>query len=357
MAFLATALTTCGAIVLGYVTDSLPEWYLSDLDRAMIDAFHTNFGKVSNFFRSRLPRDRRTEALTRFALALSDQQLVMGPAMLIGAFANRCHISVIEFAMVVGLAWFSSTTHLATLDLLMDYFIIHGVVRNWRVLGMLITLALLCVALFLDFFSTMLDPGVPAQCALSRDGIFPLQGHEGESVLLILVLTLVILLSTYAIRIFYLYGEHGIQRNSPRLVTVKVSSVILRRRLWRQQPDLSAEDLSRRVAVLVAEHQARSRLERLSRMIDAKGIQRDVRLVLYAYPESFLSTIPFMAFSLSYGISRVVDIRWNRAFSLKGANQLDVGQIVPLLLLVIPILAGAEIFYGEQPQFWRTIPP
>ena len=130
-----------------------------------------------------LPPEARQEVLTRFILTLSDQQLVTGLAILIGAVSNQRILSVYEFSVVLSLAWFSSTTHLATLDALREYFLEHKVVRSWRVGGMLSLLVLLSYCLVVVVFAQPLGETVPVQCYFSpqptpltkRDGIPPLR--------------------------------------------------------------------------------------------------------------------------------------------------------------------------------------
>ena len=97
---------------------------------------------------------QRQEALKRFVLTFSDQQLVTGVAILVAGFANWCTMSVYELKMVVALAWFSSATHLATLDVLRGYFRQNRVVRNWRMIGMVTIVLLLIAGLLLTGFYT-----------------------------------------------------------------------------------------------------------------------------------------------------------------------------------------------------------
>ena len=84
----------------------------------------------------------------------------------------------------------------------------------------------------------------------------------------------------------------------------------------------------------------------------------------YLNRASFISTTPDIMFMLSYGITQSIYSRWdartisafNRAsgdYRLRRVTvQLDesmgFGQVTPLLLLILPLLAAAEIFYGES---------
>ena len=72
-------------------------------------------------------------------------------------------------------------------------------------------------------------------------------------------------------------------------------------------------------------------------------------LTFVAYCGSFLYHIGGLFFALSYGLSQVVVYRWGiDGLSLQaGSNRVDFGQIVPLVLLVLPLLAAVEIFHGK----------
>ena len=72
---------------------------------------------------------------------------------------------------------------------------------------------------------------------------------------------------------------------------------------------------------------------------------------LSCFSNSFASSFPVMLFVLAYGMAKVWSIRWRDAPDI--SNEVDAmsfGQIVPLLLLLIPILAVIEIYYGEELQ-------
>ncbi|KAF2006511.1 hypothetical protein P154DRAFT_404433, partial [Amniculicola lignicola CBS 123094] len=122
ISFLLSAAVTCFAIFWGYVSDSLPNYVLTSVDRAVILRYQRSF-LASKVFPvaatgSCMSREERVEALARFLLALSDQQLITGIAVIVAAFANRCSITLLEFRIVGSFAWFSATTHLATLEVL-----------------------------------------------------------------------------------------------------------------------------------------------------------------------------------------------------------------------------------------------
>jgi hypothetical protein len=108
-AFGLTALITFGAIVIGYLTDSVPREYLNSVDVVVLDNLQKSrvfkwLGKTINYAwhiltaivrrclfmksqnegkRKPSSRARREKLLEKFVLTLSDQQLVTGTAILV----------------------------------------------------------------------------------------------------------------------------------------------------------------------------------------------------------------------------------------------------------------------------------
>jgi hypothetical protein len=188
---------TTGSILYGYVTDSLPESLLSNTDKAAILGLKKNvfatrivpwpgrrwFACKWFFYccvrrnpptrRPSIPRDQRVDAVTRFILGFSDQQLATGLAILVASLANRCHLTLYKHRVVFCLAWFSVTTHLGTLKVLREYFYEYGVVRNWRVIGIFAFLILLFISqIFLILgvdgygIDDPVNPATPLQCII-----------------------------------------------------------------------------------------------------------------------------------------------------------------------------------------------
>ncbi|MCJ1461665.1 hypothetical protein MMC07_000262 [Pseudocyphellaria aurata] len=74
------------------------------------------------------------------------------------------------------------------------------------------------------------------------------------------------------------------------------------------------------------------------------------------YHESYLSQIPWIFFEISYGLTQLVYYRWLLAHGLKDSvNQMTFGQIMPLFLLALPVLAAAETYYGSHDPFEPSI--
>ncbi|CZT23422.1 uncharacterized protein RCC_09136 [Ramularia collo-cygni] len=88
-------------------------------------------------------------ALRKFILALSDQQIVTGIAILGAGFQGlrTGHVSVYHFQIIIYLAWMSSSVHLSALTILGTYLQHHRAVMAWRLVGMLTLLVMLFISL------------------------------------------------------------------------------------------------------------------------------------------------------------------------------------------------------------------
>jgi hypothetical protein len=366
VAFFATATATVGAILFGYFTESFPDSYFNDLDRYVIKRYKksTVSRSISWLFAGlralkdglksclgfkvkpprSLPRQKRQEALSRFILTLSDQQLVTGLATMVGVVANQRILSLYEFSVALSLAWFSSTTHLATLDALLQYFREHRTVRNWRVGGMLSLLILLSYCLFLEMFAqTRLELPVPIQCYFSQTANSPAnQGDLGTFYTMSIIstcLTFYILWGGYILRIGKLYDG-----------SVAEKTLISYRQLFCPKWSMLKNWIRRHRSEVAAEMRSSKRLHSLQRIMKATTKSKWKAKLLsgsYQYNASFLSSMSGVAFSFSYGISQVVAYRWlNQGVSIGIPSTIDFGQITPIFLLVLPILVAAEIYYG-----------
>ena len=295
-------------------------------------------------------RARRSKGLERFILALSDQQLVTGFAVLIAGYTNRCSRSVYHFDIIAALGWFSSTTHLSTLAILRAYLIEHPRVRDWRVIAMLGIFGLLVVSQIETFSS---QPGsLPVQC------VFESFAPGGISFLNIIQLVLVV-------------------------IYLGVSYMNRTRRLYTFDPDWSVQDwivellarplitkndvrnLERIVVTSSTQSQAEQgatyrKLQHRRRWWKFCGdwikprsaLSRRWLEIVHLGQEmqrSFLSEILTLLFGVSYGIAQVITNRNDiPTGGLSGdQNAMSFGQLVPLLLISLPVLAAGEVYFGE----------
>ena len=347
---------------------------MNDLDRTIITAYGNSYisqkivpwlwakwiavkrvfkwlvGRTSSLSeqQGRSTREMRRESLARFVLALSDQQLVTGLAILIGGVANQRKLTGYEFSVVVSLAWFSSTTHLATLDTLRHYFLQHKTLRDWRVIGMVMLLILL---LYCFLVNLRAEPTVPVQCLFSGP-ITDISRQYYVSAdplgLSSIILTIVLLLSNYINRIQGLYKQPRV----PLGITCRLAYEWGKRQQGKSIK-LPYETVKTRLIEEIMEQRCLNRIAKLERLGRSNGgltRNRSKFILAYtmdSYHDSFLSQLPGIAFSFSYGISQIVLYRWMLAPELSDdGSSMDFGQITPLLLLIIPVFASAEIHYG-----------
>jgi hypothetical protein len=412
--FVATAVFTIGAIIVGYLTSSLPEHYLTDLDYAVVECLArsrvgiifirlwTAFIRISRsclFLRpheegDRLTKRQRQKALKSFVLTLSDQQLVTGIAILLASLANWCRTSVYELNLVVSLAWFSSTTHLATLDVLQDYFWHNHVVRNWRIIGMVAIVSLLIsgeiiTGLYAGYNFVAL---LPCLIYLNNLGVYdcngtlqfikyandtfdldtgpysantsynnctwsvgnavymPANGASGIPLNLLASIFIVLYLA-YS----YTKAILGTFSLPPKdaLTPIHLLVYVILKYITARKKRVPLMAINNAIVERDARERARisRRLAKLFKRNQSQTLQQ-LMLTIFAYRRSFLCQIGNLFFGLSYGLSQVVVSRWVGEPTLQdGSNRVDFGQIVPIVLLTLPLLAAAEIFHGMLLSF------
>ena len=109
---------------------------------------------------------RWSKAFHDAVLLYSDQQSLMGIAILVSGFAQlNCSLATYHWQLTFDLAWFSSMIHLTTLTCLRRYFQTQPALRIWRLICMAITALLLSGSLFsTGFIGQSTDPSFPARC-------------------------------------------------------------------------------------------------------------------------------------------------------------------------------------------------
>jgi hypothetical protein len=382
---MATAFITFLAVVYGYLSRSLPEEYYNELDSCLLTLFEMFLQWLP---RLRIPKwnrkhnrehqeieptpkppdedlkkkakeerdDMKVESLQRFILALSDQQLVTGFAILTAGILKSCTISWWEFQIVVSLAWFSSTTHLSTLVILWEYLRDHPAVRNWRVGGMLAVLVLL-------FFGVLTSVALldDYQITAQMECVFmTMSAGLNDSIDLTVPIVLVFLFFAYSNQLVKLFSEDR-QNTIFKVLEGTITSAFIRhttgvsRQEWRDKYSKVIEDqaknrleIERQKWKTWMEKRTLRQQKRLKAIVIFFSASRLVSTASGLYLESFVWQIVWLIFGLSYGIAQLVNIRWQYTPSLApGVGVMDFGQIVPLLLLVLPGLAAGEAYYGK----------
>jgi len=309
-----------------------------------------------NQTQQKLSRKQREEALNRFILSLSDQQLATGLAIVIAAMTNQCTLSPPEFRVAFALAWFSTTTHLATLDSLRQYFVQHTTLRNVRIAGMLALMVL-----FLYCFVVVLI------MENSPDSLVPVQGavelYSDEDITLSRyfvpwAMTVLFLISEYksALLRTYEYGDKdfiGLGALSKKILALWSR--------WRHPKDLhlphmSAKEWSHVQNDVALDFFATRRRQLLDRVMQVPANTRSWRRFINAlqytehrYSHSLLPLAFPMTFMLVYGFVQMLMFRLElgESHAIEFDSSMGFGQIIPLIVLALPFLAAAELYSGE----------
>jgi hypothetical protein len=357
-----TAVFTIVAIIVGYFTDSLPDDYTEDSDTLFLEWVNEvelpprvrRLGSRLNSLIRKAPllrketgskkslsKEQRQRMLENFILALSDQQLVTGIAVLVAIFSAHCRISAYELNLAISLAWFSSATHLATLDVLQNYLRRNKVVRNLRMVGMIGIVLLLIPGLILGAIYPS-NASLPIQCLQ----ILPNEGPFLDPFGIIAIgFTIVYLILGYVNRLSRTFAS-GASISITRFSLIGLVRFIKR---------LDAKDSVNFVdeAIKIQAQKYQKLLRRRATSDTEPILARKVFMFLICsneYADTFVQKLGSMGFMLSYGLSQVATYRWldDPPQLDPTSNRMDFGQIVPLVLLIIPILTAAEILYGGQ---------
>jgi hypothetical protein len=247
-------------------------------------------------------------------LNFSDQQLVTGGVILIVAYFQLATISVYHFSVVMDLAWFSSNTHLLAVVVLRKRLREHFFRRAWRGLAMLIMCTMLFISsIFQGHWNWFDSYRCPATCLINQLSLSNIGGVPARW----MFTDLTMLTWGYAAALIPLFDW---SRNA-----------------W--------EKLKYWVCELY--HLRGTRPANNSRLHWATA----AFIWIYTILSSAVFEIAFQIMwwgMVLWGI--VSDKRWGAsalAISGQSENVWAFGQIVPFLLVVLPLLLSAEIYFGN----------
>lgn len=365
-----TALAAFSTFAFAYFTDSVDDDLLNDVDVLIMERYkHSAWSRPSarlqnwwraskDFFRkllflkrnaagySSLSKDNRIEAVRHFFLALSDQILATGLAILVAGIANRCQLSLFEFNIVVSLGWFSVTTHLATLILLREYFLHNRIVRNLRIIAMLASIGLLAYGLVIAgfLFEGNLDSTTCFAYALSDASGLGFDTYSS----LTTIPTIIYLISAFGGAVLSSSTVDEVPGGYSSWFLVALLAPLVQVKHPEIRPNLKERVAIVREAADQYFEESNKDLIAKRKRLPLLGWYDRYLVVMSYYFKSFFSSVANRFFDLSYGISQLAAARWVQAPDLdESDNRMDFGQIVPLFLLAIPMLAAAEIYFGR----------
>ncbi|MCJ1377243.1 hypothetical protein MMC17_000335 [Xylographa soralifera] len=351
VAFIFTGIATLVVLYAGYITDSL--------DNAQLNAIDLKARNIlrSLLFLKPLPQEQdsniqkakevRSEALSRFILTFSDQQLVTGLAVLIASFAKQCTITGYNFQITTALAWFSSVTHLATLSVLRRYFLDRPRILYIRLIGMIAVLGfLLSAELIPAVVSWALFQTLPCAIDLNANNFSsfsPLVSNSISGAWLFLYLGI-----AYGNRIISLICD------DPQLTALEW---ILQksRKVLGVSDTASYQERAKKTLLSIHRPTRRSLYTRTRDLFSMMGFFFNELL------SSFLWQLMFTTFGVTYGLLEVVVDRWPQKFgsdwksTTDQADNFGFGQLVPLLLLFLPVLSAIEVYEDVRVLTAKTL--
>jgi len=347
-------------VIGGYLSQSLDDTLLDDLDRKVISWSSSKIQKLFRIDETSFvsKREARKEAVTLFILTLSDQQLVTGLAILVSGTLNKDRLTIYELSMLLSLAWFSTTTHLATLDALQIYLKRHRFIRHIRVGGMLAILALLFYLNFIMPASTSaMARSVPLRCWYARKEEEKLHPSSTVASYLGVITVIIFTLWAYSVRIYPLYRDttvHVWGRSSPSSSSSSSSDDdddedrrqvsgenkhFISQPQQEEQEDEEEERISRRAFIRATHLRALRSKPLIIRKFLAAG---------FLLSRSFLWSFLLIWFSFSFGLTNLILQRWVLAPRLDGnSGGMGFGQVTSIFLLLLPFLSAGQGYYGE----------
>jgi hypothetical protein len=332
-------LTSFASVIIGYFTLSIPHYLLNDADVLYIGTFRRLFMSKKRTIETvdDASDALRSDALKSFMLSMSDQQLVSGVALLIAGFAKHMEITTYSMDVIAALAYLSSSVHLATLPLIRDHLKGHAAALYVRFFFMFANLAMLAF-LMIEQTSAQWRPNFYFACAFPA---FTLKDADFVDVLSQFVI-LISLCYDYGDAACALFGQPD-----DRSIFDLVLGRIYRHFQINKRPNQQDYHRAKALAIRVHSKEKQSRSQ-------VRDTIQDMRLVeSFAFCEffgSYASSIMWLAFIQIYGIISAFQTRAEESESTGDMNAWGFGQIVPLVLLVLPLMAAIEAHYGQFPS-------
>ena len=333
VAFCATSFLTLMVVIFGYLSDSLDNELMSDLDRDIIqrcrEKFRGNAEPVDPCLDTRC-RSIRKDASCRFIMTLSDQQLVTGLAILTSSVSIQGKLTGYEFSMTCGLALMAFTTHIATLSAVRTDFKPRDLISNIRIIAMTATVILLVYALPINLIAWF---ELPVQCALEGYHDFPDHLSLAANIAFFLLI-----IRIYYTQIQRVYFDHR--------TSVYVAYWLKKGFRWRGDGDTGSPG-----HMHVDEYEparCRAELQRIQEL-QSRPIMRWILTGRFRYRSdgSFLQHLPNIVFSFATGLSLIIYTRTDTDVELnEDASDMGFGQMMALLLLALQVLGGAEAYRG-----------
>ena len=279
--------------------------------------------KLGDLFESHLKngltQKRRREVkavLETVVLNLSDQQALVGLAMLLAGNIRVCSISVYHFTIVSDLGWFAANTHLVTMGVLQLHFRSHQVQRNWRFMLILMFFALMLAVSVLSAHQAWYDSYSSHAKCLFDDLIGNVRGEPA----LWMGINVFLLLVSYPSAMISLFED--LNNSYDQWLYIKPQKF-----LERQMKNIHSKYRALRYLKMIL-----------------WGIPWCLHRILVIYDDSPVIACLFNIGWFLFGLVGALDDRWP---SPAGENEMGFGQLVPIFLLISTVFVVREAWDGR----------
>lgn len=295
-------------------------------------------------------------ASQRFMLALSDQQLITGPALLVAAYIRNRTLSLYHFKIIESLAWFSAAVHLVGLTTLQLYFMDRLHTIYWRILWAVLFLCGLSIAQFVLVTNTDMNysiacvfkdynvPELPAQMFLNILIVSWLFDLYMDAILPIILRDL-----NWTFRRWLASkiknGSLRFKGKDPVKSTASATSVT-------SHGECDPKTIAAQVLERFRQEETERYIAHAAWLSNCPAVRFRLYIGFYAFlngelERSFLSKIITAISVCVYGIVSVVKARDHEGYEIQGdQSTMGFGQIMPLLLLFLPVFSAMDIYPG-----------
>ncbi|OCK75718.1 hypothetical protein K432DRAFT_408781 [Lepidopterella palustris CBS 459.81] len=309
-------------------------------------------------------KKRLKDFVEHVTLGLSDQQLITGLAILTIGYTRHCTISSRHFWIVFDLSFFSAVTHLASLLALRSYFSKYRRLRDFRVFLMLCNYIMLLVAAILTFrdYNPMTRDCL-IQCTFDRIR----SKHLGVSGMYTTQMVLLTLAFFWQLVMMYMKDDAWEMRHDMILRALKADTpnggnpktypdFLDRRNRALEDVKLHGKSWTRTVRDVVKLRHCRRIIYSWLWDMDKKYGGRDGHrgrksyqfvqwavLMLVAPPAAVVWLVILTLWAL--GVGRLVT---DRQWAVRAENMWTFGQVLPMLIVVLPFFTVTEELQAEQ---------
>ncbi|KAL2844542.1 hypothetical protein BJY01DRAFT_248160 [Aspergillus pseudoustus] len=311
------------------------------VDLMILTFFRRPFGGDPRRVRLKRRRWRALDTrLTKCILSMSDLQLATGLAILISGYTQlRCGIVSYHWRILGRVAWFSSLTHLSCLTFLRNYLYNHRAQRQWRLFFMLVLIVLLTANLVSMggeqwFSGDAFEPATTDYAICFYPVKFTSEPEEAFWSMILLVSLIVFGFIFRIVKLHYSLALFVVKSLRQR------TSQLARRLLWMLVDWKSLPGGPKRLAAVITYYPAMASFLSLRLVTDHfSSMFFEVYWLFISYLVGLLGLLVNLNIlwqdpDLEYLYEGVIDNTWS------------FGQIVPILLLALPLVNVLESLYS-----------